>query len=245
MTKKETLKFKILPKEKILSILESIFFISKEPISLNKMETIFNKEFSKETIEGFLEELKIKYEEKERGLSLTSVNKGFQLRTKVENKEFLVNLLQEKPFRLSKASLEVLSIIAYNQPCTKRHVDNVRNIDSGHIMKTLIEKNLILFAGKSDEILGKPSLYKTSNKFLEVFNLNSLKDLPSEEEIKELFPDNRETQVEKQTLSDVHEDLDVKDLNIPYEKDEEENQKLKEALKNIPHSVDFLNNDKE
>ena len=83
-------------------------------------------------------------------------------------------MFKKRPFRLSGPSLEALSIIAYSQPCPKQEIDQVRGVDSGHLLRTLMEKELVVFAGKSD-LPGKPSLYKTSQKFLEVFGFNKFK----------------------------------------------------------------------
>lgn len=227
-----------LKKEKILSILESLLFAHSDPVPLSDMESVFEGQLSKADIKSYLEELTQLYKEKSRGIELVKINSNFQLRTKPENKESLLKSLKSRPFRLSGPSLETLAIIAYSQPCTKLDITEIRGVESSHLLKTLMEKGLIQFTGKSD-LPGKPSLYKTTQKFLETFNLESLKDLPSKDEIATLLPQNI-SQDKKETLSDMTENLSADHLQIPYEKDEEANQKLKESLKSIPTTIDFL-----
>ncbi len=230
-------------KQKIFSIIESILFTSPDPIPLSTFLQAFDDEFSQEEINLFLEEFKESLNREERGLTLENINKAYQLRTKAENKTYLLKTLKKRPFRLSGPSLETLSIIAYKQPCPKQEIDQIRGVDSGHLLRTLMEKELIIFAGKSD-LPGKPSLYKTSEKFLEIFGFKSLKDLPSEEEISELLPQLEENTEEKEELHQITSTLSKENLDIPYAKDEQENQKLKETLKSIPTTVDFLEEEK-
>ena len=133
-----------------------------------------------------MENLSKEYQKKHRGIRLREVAGGYQLVTKDENKSFVQSLKKERPFRLSKPSMEVLSIIAYQQPCTRQEVSQIRRTESGHILKTLMERNLIAFAGPSEQP-GRPMMYKTTRKFLEVYGLKNLKSLPSLEDIKNEF----------------------------------------------------------
>ena len=227
-----------LKKEQILSLLESLLFAHSDPVSLSDMEVLFEEELSRNQIKNYLKELEILYQNESRGIEIVKIKNGFQLRTKEKNKDFLLKSIKTRPFRLSAPALETLAIIAYSQPCTKLHVAEVRGVECTHLLKTLMEKGLIQFAGKS-EFPGKPSLYKTSQKFLETFSFDSLKDLPSKDEIMTLLPESP-LEKEKETLSNVTENLSVDQLKIPYEKDERENQKLKDSLKGIPTTIDFL-----
>lgn len=227
-------------KEKACSIIESLLFSSPEPCPFSAFLNVFQEEnLTPKEITLLLEEYQKKLKQEDRGLVLEKINKGYQLRTKPENKDYLLKTKATRPFRLSGPSLEVLSIIAYKQPCIKQEIDQIRGVESGHLIRSLMEKELVTFAGKSD-LPGKPSLYKTSQKFLEVFSLNSLKDLPSEEEISELLPQTNESQDEKEELHQITSSLTEDNLSIPYEKDEAENQKIKDTLKSIPTKVDFL-----
>ncbi|MCY4320784.1 MAG: SMC-Scp complex subunit ScpB, partial [Bdellovibrionaceae bacterium] len=179
----------VLSKEKVFSIMESLLFMSPEPRPFSDFLTLFKDQFSSKEIKELLSEFKEEYNKKpSSGLIVEKVASGWQMRTKIENKEYLLKIKPPNVFRLSRPSLEVLAIIAFEQPCTKLKVDEIRGVDSGHLLRTLIEKELICLSGKSD-LPGKPSLYRTSQKFLQVFGLDNLKDLPSQDEIKELFTD--------------------------------------------------------
>ncbi len=230
-------------KQKVFSVIESILFASPDPTPISTFLQVFEEEFSQQEMLRFLEEFKESLKQEERGLTLEKINKGYQLRTKTENKNYLLKMFKKRPFRLSGPSLEVLSIVAYKQPCPKQEIDQIRGVDSSHLLRTLMEKEVVVFAGKSD-LPGKPSLYKTSERFLEVFGFNSLKDLPSEEEIAELLPQIEESVEEKEELHQITDTLSEENLAIPYEQDEQENQKLKDTLKSIPTTVDFLKEEK-
>lgn len=222
--------------------MESFLFMSSEPRPFSDFEALFSEELSSQELKKLIEEFKNSYNKKERGLCLEKVSKGWQLRTKAENKEHLLKIKPPSLFRLSRPSLEVLAIIAYEQPCTKMEIDEIRGVESGHLLRTLMEKNLIGLAGKSD-LPGKPSLYKTNHKFLEIFNLKTLKDLPSIEEIQELLS-GANGEEKKEDLQALSTKLDKQNIQIPYQKDEQENKKIKDILKSLPSSVDFLDREK-
>ena len=230
-----------LSKEKVFSIMESLLFMSPEPRPFSDFMTLFKTDFSSQQIEEFLNEFQKEYNQKpERGLVVEKVSKGWQMRTKKENKEHLLKIKPPGIFRLSRPSLEVLAIIAFEQPCPKMKVDEIRGVDSGHLLRNLIEKELIYLSGKS-ELPGKPSLYKTSQKFLQIFGLDSLKDLPSQEEIQELLSDVKT----EESLESVSQGL-VSDekSNHNYEEDEKENKRIKDVIKSLPSSVQFLQEEK-
>ena len=230
-------------KEKAFSIMESLLFMSHEPRSFSDFKALFEGELSPEELKILIEEFKDSYNKKDRGLYLEKVSKGWQLRTKAENKNYLLKIKPQSFFRLSRPSLEVLAIIVFEQPCTKMEIDEIRGVESGHLLRTLIEKGLICLSGKSD-FPGKPSLYKTSHKFLETFGFESLKDLPSQREIEELLG-YTEDEKEKESLGSVSEKLFQKNIKIPYKQDEQENKKIKDTLNSLPSTVKLLEQDKE
>lgn len=121
----------------------------------------------------------------DRGLELVQVAKGYQLRTKGDISNYLKDDKRPAPSRLSPSSLETLAIVAYEQPVNRNRVEDIRGVDCGGVLKTLLDKDLVRIVGRSDEP-GRPLVYGTTNKFLEVFGLPSLKDLPSPEEFQEL-----------------------------------------------------------
>ena len=230
-----------LGKDEIFSILESALFLQSEPVKAKELKPLFKNELSEKQLKNFLEEMSQNYEATERGVYLKKVADAYQLRTKPENGQALSELQEKKKFRLSGPSLEVLSILAYKQTCTKQEIDDIRGTESSHLLRTLMEKGLIALAGKS-ECPGKPSLYKTTQKFLEVFGLNSLDELPSEEEITSMIPANQKP--EKPSLSLVENEFSNKgSIKIPFVKDEQENEKIKKILEEIPTNVKFLEKD--
>lgn len=121
----------------------------------------------------------------DRGLELVQVAKGYQLRTKCDISDYIKDDKRPAPSRLSPSSLETLAIVAYEQPVNRNRVEDIRGVDCGGVLKTLLDKDLVRIVGRSDEP-GRPLVYGTTNKFLEIFGLPSLKDLPSPEEFQEL-----------------------------------------------------------
>ena len=230
-----------LSREKIFSILESALFCHVRPLGLSDLEKLFNGQLTRKQIQKIMEEFIYSLKEGSRGLFVEKVLNGYQLRTKPENKNYLLNLVEQKPFRLSRSAMEVLSVVAYRQPCIRQDIEEIRGVESSHLLKTLMEKGLVSFAGRSS-FPGRPFLYKTTSRFLEVFGFNSLKDLPSEEEILALLPETAETGI---GLLETAEGIapDGKIL-IPQKEDERENLRLKSVLKSIPETVSFLNDPK-
>ena len=229
-----------LSKNKVFSIMESLLFMSSDPRPLSDFENLFKGLLPSKEIQQFLLELQKSYKQENRGIILKKVSKGWQLRTKIENKEYLLKLKAPKVFRLSRPSLEVLSIIAFEQPCAKMQVDEIRGVDSGHLLRNLLDKELICMAGQSD-LPGKPFLYKTSQKFLEIFGLKHLKDLPSIKDLEELF-EKEGPSVNKKSLETVSTDLPPAKVHS-YLEDEKENKKIKEVLKSFSLNVEFLDKD--
>lgn len=141
---------------------------------------------SRADIQQALNELAQEYlENPVRGIVLGEVAGGWQFRTKPENAVILRQYYQPKPTKISKPSLETLAIVAYQQPVTRVEIDAIRGVDSGGVLKTLLEKNLVRIVGKKDEP-GKPMLYGTTHEFLELFQLKSLQELPTLKEFREL-----------------------------------------------------------
>ena len=173
-------------KDDVLSVLESLLLAADKPLKISDFLSCMGENFKASDIQKALAHLSNEYQKKHRGIRLREAAGGYQLVTKDENKSFVQSLKKERPFRLSKPSMEVLSIVAYQQPCTRQEISQIRRTESGHIVKTLMERNLITFAGQSEQS-GRPMMYKTTKKFLEVYGLKNLKSLPSLEDIKSEF----------------------------------------------------------
>ncbi len=238
-------------KSQLISILESLLFSTDKPMTAKGLKNFLeeacekndlNLSFTINEIKKALQSLKEDYQSTRRGVVLEELGGGFQIRTKAENKVFLQKTIKARPFRLSEPALEVLSLIAYNQPCIKAKVDEIRGIDCSHLIRTLMEKNLLCFDGKSD-LPGKPMLYKTTSKFLEVFGLKSLRDLPSLSEIEELFPEDVENETKQTTLSDVSEAKREEFLKT-YSSQEKDLEDMTETLKEIKTTTEFFEKEK-
>lgn len=170
--------------ENIRDIIESLLFVADEPLSMAKLKAILDTADTKE-ITTALHSLADRYEARGGGFGLSEVAGGWQLRTRPEYHEWIKRLLQPSPQRLSKAALETLAIVAYNQPIIRADVEHIRGVDCGSILRQLLERKLIRVLGRK-EIPGRPLIYATSKLFLELFDLKDLKDLPTPKEIEEM-----------------------------------------------------------
>lgn len=167
---------------RVVSVLESILFAYSDPLSLKDLSAVFEKKGEKlrvSDIKQALDLLEQKYHEPSSGLKLIKVEDKYQISTRSENYEYVSLLLNPvKKKSLTQASLETLSIIAYKQPATKIEVENIRGVKSDKAISTLLEAGLIEEAGRLDKI-GRPIIYKTTDKFLLHFGLGSVRDLPA------------------------------------------------------------------
>ena len=159
------------------AVLEGILFIvGDEGTSLKEISSIL--EISEEEVKSLLLELKKDYEKEDRGLRISYLGNAFKLTTKEEHKEYYEKLVTDtKTTNLSNAALEVLAVIAYNEPITRLKIDEVRGVNSSQIVRRLLARGFIKVCGKEDSI-GKPNIYKTTNEFLDYFGLSSKEDLP-------------------------------------------------------------------
>lgn len=140
---------------------------------------------SKDEIKKILAEIQAGLAATDHGIELVCVAKGYQLRTKFEISRLLRDEQVEAPTRMSPSSLETLAIVAYQQPITRQKIEEVRGVDCGGVLKTLLEKGMLRIVGRSEEP-GRPLIYGTTPHFLEIFGLNSLKDLPSLSDLADL-----------------------------------------------------------
>lgn len=199
------------PQTRLISILDSLLFVTDHPIKLSELEEVLT-EFSKTQIQEALVELETIKASESSGVQLAKIDNGYQYRSTKDNAEWIVRFNKAKPQRLSRASLETLSIVAYRQPITRPEVDEIRGVDSSGVLKVLLERNMVKILGKKDEV-GHPLLYGTTKDFLSFFNLNNLGELPPLKEytelgqeslakLQQLFPDgmNVEQNIESQNI---------------------------------------------
>ena len=170
--------------EDLKNIIESLLFVAQEPLTVDRFKKILVQAETRE-IRKALEDIDTEFEARKGGFYLHRVAGGYQIRSRPEYSEWIKRLLQPKPFRLSKAALETLATIAYKQPIIRSDIEHVRGVDCGGVLKVLLERGFIRVMGRK-EIPGRPLIYGTTRRFLEVFGLETLKDLPTPKEIEEL-----------------------------------------------------------
>jgi segregation and condensation protein B len=170
--------------ENIKHIIESLLFVAEEPLTVDRIKTILAQAETAD-IRSAAAELAAEYEQRQGGFYLDEVAGGYQIRTRPEYTEWIKKLIQPKPLRLSKPALETLVIIAYKQPIIRSDIEHIRGVDCGGVLRVLLERRLIRVLGRK-EIAGRPLIYATTKRFLEVFDLKSLRDLPTPKEIEEL-----------------------------------------------------------
>jgi len=187
------------------SIIEALLFTSDRPLNAREIHSWLADE-TLSNIKNALEELQSEYDTMGRSFVLKEVAQGYQFRTKSEYAQHILRMLKASPTRLSRAALETLAIIAYKQPILRYEIERLRGVDVGGILRTLLEKDLIRIMGRKS-LPGRPLIYGTAKKFLEVFDLTSLESLPKLKEIKEF-------RLEEQTAGEPEEE------NVPEEKRE-------------------------
>jgi segregation and condensation protein B len=170
--------------ENIKYIIESLLFVADEPLTMDRIRKIITQAETQEIREA-LTALAAEYDERPGGFFLDEVAGGYQIRTRPEYTEWIKKLIQPRPLRLSKAALETLVIIAYKQPIIRSDIEHLRGVDCGGVLRVLLERKLVRVLGRR-EIAGRPLIYATTKHFLEVFDLKTLRDLPTPKEIEEL-----------------------------------------------------------
>jgi segregation and condensation protein B len=170
--------------ENCKAIVEALILASETPLALERMCLILEG-VEKAEVKKAVEQLIADYNERQSGICLQEVAGGFQFRTRPELSSWVKKLKGTKTASLSSAALETMAIIAYRQPIVKAEIESIRGVDVSAPLKGLLEKKLIRIVGRKD-VPGKPIIYGTTKKFLEVFNLKDLSELPTLRELKEL-----------------------------------------------------------
>ncbi len=201
--------------EDIKNIIESLLFVAEDPLTIDSIKKVLDSTDSN-AIRNVLNELSSEYEARKGGFFLPEVAGGYQMRTRPEYSRWIRRLLRPNPLRLSNAALETLAIVAYKQPVIRSDIEYLRGVDCGGILRMLLERKLIRVVGRK-EIPGRPIIYTTTKKFLELFELKDLKDLPSPKEIEELGDTSSESlahatpEIIKQTTDEDKKILDLTD----------------------------------
>lgn len=170
--------------ENLKKIIESLLFVSEDPITAESIcKAAGNREITE--VRTALDELIEEYRDRDGGFYLAGVAGGYQFKTPPENTEWIKRLIQPNTPRMSKAALETLAIIAYKQPVIRADIEHIRGVDTGGVIRMLLERKLLRVLGHK-EIPGRPLIYATTKLFLQVFDLKNLKDLPSPKEIEDM-----------------------------------------------------------
>jgi segregation and condensation protein B len=168
--------------------LEAILFLSSEPVRVDDLAE--SLEEPKELVQAQLEEVKRVLEEHVGGFTLEQAAGGWRLTTRAEHDSVLKKYFARKgENRLSLAALETLAIVAYRQPITAPEIGEIRGVNSGSAIRTLLERRMIRVAGRKN-VVGSPFLYRTTKDFLVHFGLNDIRDLPRLEEFGDLIGEN-------------------------------------------------------
>jgi len=181
--------------------IEAVVMVAEQPLDPHLLGQLL--ELSPAVVEELCQELAAGYEAEGRGFQLArereeaqggtllvEVAGGWQLRTHPESSDYVRRLLRLRPHRLTRAALETLAIVAYRQPVTRPEIEDVRGVDSGAVLKALLDRKLLKILGKKEEV-GRPLLYGTTREFLEFFALKDLSGLPTLREFQELSEEHR------------------------------------------------------
>ncbi len=206
---------------------ESLIFASDKPLTTLEITDLINNAFGfmedkigldqiESTIEGIVE----KYQSEFYPFEIKQSGGGWQFLTKKEYHKTVAQLNGEKFLkRLSSASLETLSIIAYKQPVTKAEIEAIRGVSSDYAVQKLLEKDLIVITGRNEALPGHPLVYATSKNFMDYFGINSSEDLPK---LKEIFDDSmvNSTPVTGEALLPMDNETET-DLDISSDEEED------------------------
>ena len=193
------------------AIIEALIMVSDQPMSVDRIKTIMNnhQDVDNQQIRQCLSELQDDYQT--RGIQLVETASGFRFQANQDYQQWIADLFQERPPRYSRAILETLAIIAYRQPITRAEIEAIRGVAvSTSMTKALLEREWIKVLGHRD-VPGRPSIYGTTKQFLDYFNLKSLSDLPSLQEIKDIdqwVKQIEDQDIQKQLEFEQHEKTD-------------------------------------
>lgn len=167
-------------------IVEALIFASDEPLSESRIRSCI-EDVDGQSLETIIESLNEEYHRSGRSFRIVKVAGGFQFATQPAFSKWIKRLYQGRSrARLTQASLEVLAIVAFQQPVSRTEIDAVRGVNSVGVLRNLMERRLITIAGRAEGV-GRPLLYKTTDEFLRYFGINDISDLPKPKEIEEIL----------------------------------------------------------
>lgn len=207
---------------RLTSVIEALIFASPDPMSWEKISSIVKEseeelELDEIVIKKIIDQLNDRFEENDLSFRIEKTGGGYTFVTQPRYHPWLSIYQHENAYRrLSQPAIETLAIVAYRQPITKPEVDSIRGVDSGYILRQLMEKLLIKVSGRADSV-GKPLLYKTTSHFLKHFGINAVEELPKPREIDEILKDDdmaehRRLLMERQLELEEIEDQEAKEI---------------------------------
>jgi segregation and condensation protein B len=175
----------------IIPHIEALIFASDKPLSTLELVDLINNALgfiedkaTLEQVESAIEAIREKYDSEFYAFEMKESGGGWQFLTKKEFHKTIAQLNADKYLKkLSTAALETLSIIAYKQPITKSEIENIRGVNCDYAVQKLLEKELVIIAGRKEDAVGKPLIYTTSKSFMDYFGINSADELPKIKEV--------------------------------------------------------------
>ena len=166
------------------SVIEALLFASEDALPVGRISQLLDGALSPQEIRRMIAELGQEYEEQGRAFRIEEIAEGFQILTAQEFHPFITRLqVARQRRRLSEAALVTLSIIAYKQPISRAEIEVIRGVQSGQIVRALMDMKLVKIIGRAN-IPGRPMLYGTTRFFLDFFGLKSIKELPNAQELR-------------------------------------------------------------
>ena len=171
--------------DRIRNIVEAALLAAGRPLSIDRLLSLFvdGQQPERQEIRTALDQLASDYEG--RGIEVKEVASGWRIQVSSECAPWVSRLWEEKPPRYSRALMETLALIAYRQPITRGEIEDIRGVQSGPMLRQLMDLKLVQVVGRNDELLGRPLLYGTTEVFLGRFGLGSCEDLPRAHELGE------------------------------------------------------------
>lgn len=167
------------PADRLKPVLEALIFAAADPVAVRRVCQVVSGATKPEVVAALAE---LQRDCEQRGVRLVEVAGGWQYRTAPEHHQTIKKLFKERPYRLSRAGIETLAVVAYRQPATRAEVESIRGVDVTGVLEGLVERRLVRIAGRRD-VAGRPLVYETTGEFLEVFGLKDLSALPTMAEL--------------------------------------------------------------
>ena len=169
--------------ENVKQILEALLFAADQPVAAGQLARILGRNYDGRAVRKLIEELSEEYRARSHAFEIVEIAGGFQLLTRPDYRKWVAELHKHRrQEKLSQAAVETLAIVAYRQPVLRAEVDDIRGVQTGPLLRSLLERRLIKIVGRRN-VPGRPILYGTTRFFLQHFGLKSLRDLPKVAEL--------------------------------------------------------------